>query len=104
MPLTFSQQAFWRALQRFGMKHNTRFCANVMRLSGPLNVDCLKLAFAELVMQHEVLRVRILAGETAATQVIMDGEKLELEVQSKSHSSPVITGMLAFRIGVSAAV
>src|SRR6202035_5000859 len=31
VPLTFSQQASWRGLRRFGMKYNTRFCTNAMR-------------------------------------------------------------------------
>ena len=80
IPLTFSQQASWKAISYFGMRYNTRSCANASRLSGALNIAYLKAAFTELVKQHEILRAQIVPGEDEFTQVIVEDRKLELEV------------------------
>ena len=80
IPLTFSQQTYWKGISHFRMKHNTRSCANANRLSGALNVDSLKAAFTELVKRHEILRAQIVPGETEVTQVIIEDRKLDLEV------------------------
>ena len=87
VPLTFSQQASWKWLKTIGMKYNTRYCANAMRLAGELNIDCLKMAFAELIVRHEVLRMRIVPAENdAVTQQIIEGRQCELELFSLDES------------------
>jgi Condensation domain/TubC N-terminal docking domain len=83
IPLTFRQQWSWRQLQRLGMKYNARYCANATRLSGALDIECLKLSFAELVKRHEILRVRIVAAEDGSlTQAIAENRRLELDIRN----------------------
>jgi hypothetical protein len=87
VPLTYSQQMSWKWLKKIGMKYNTRYCANAMRLAGELNLDCLKAAFAELVRRHEVLRMQIVPAENGAmAQKIIEDRRCELEIVSIDKS------------------
>jgi hypothetical protein len=80
VPLTYTQQARWTAFSVIGMDRNTRTCAVARRLSGRLDVGCLRKSFNELVRRHEALRTRIVVTPDGPVQQIDASAQYELPV------------------------
>ncbi|WP_169802492.1 non-ribosomal peptide synthetase, partial [Gordonia hydrophobica] len=75
IPLSFAQQRMW-FINRFEPENGTYNLPNVMRLRGPLDVDALRKAFADLVARHEVLRTVFPAVDGVPQQTIEGAEKV----------------------------
>jgi Condensation domain len=76
--LTFTQQWIWHGLE---LSHSAsmRIVAAAVRLSGRLNVECLRLTILEVTRRHEALRTRIAVVDGLPTQQVEETGHLELE-------------------------
>lgn len=86
VPLTFSQELMWRCLQ-LETRPSMRSLATARRLTGPLDVACLRKCFSQLVRRHEALRTRIVAHEGVPRQVVDEPTEFELEIADLRLSS-----------------
>lgn len=69
VPLTFSQQRWWN-LFRLAERPGLRTVCAAVRLMGPLDVQALRAALAELVRRHEALRTRIVVADGVPAQIV----------------------------------
>ncbi|MCF8568746.1 amino acid adenylation domain-containing protein [Gordonia sp. HY002] len=69
IPLSFAQQRMW-FINRFEPENSTYNLPNVLRLTGPLDLEALRAAFTDLVTRHEVLRTSFPAVDGVPGQVI----------------------------------
>ncbi|MFC9757996.1 non-ribosomal peptide synthase/polyketide synthase [Streptomyces sp. NPDC056921] len=72
VPLSMAQQRMW-FLDRLEGSSATYTIPIVLRLSGDLDVDALRAAFADVVDRHESLRTLIAEDAEGAHQVVVDG-------------------------------
>ena len=80
VPLSFSQRWWWNGL-KLRTKPSMRGVCAAVRLSGKLNIECLRRSFTELVRRHESLRTRIIASNNGVlTQHIDDAGEPSLEM------------------------
>jgi hypothetical protein len=86
-PLAFSQLAHWN-LYRLGERTAIRQVAAAVRLRGPLHMDALRRAFAEVIRRHEALRTRIGMRERLPFQIIDESGDCELEVIDERSCPP----------------
>ncbi len=76
-PLSFAQERIWfEQAQAPDSPHYNE--AVVLRVSGPLQADALRRAFADVVGRHEILRTRFVDGDNGPTQVIAASVPVEL--------------------------
>jgi amino acid adenylation domain-containing protein len=69
VPLSFSQEALW-FLDQLAPGQATFNVTGAVRVEGPLDVDALGRAFAEIVRRHEALRTTFVADEGRPFQVV----------------------------------
>ena len=79
-PLSFAQQALW-FLDRLDPGRATFNVAAAVRIGGPLDLDALGRAFAEIVRRHESLRTTFTAVDGLPVQVVADAAGSLLEVE-----------------------
>ncbi len=73
IPLSPAQRRMW-FLNRFDAESAAYNIPVVLRLSGALDADALRLAFADLVVRHEILRTRYPQTEEGPAQVVLTPE------------------------------
>ncbi|GLZ39389.1 non-ribosomal peptide synthase/polyketide synthase [Actinokineospora sp. NBRC 105648] len=73
VPLSFGQQRLW-FLHQFEGPSATYNIPLALRLTGPLDVDALRRAFADVVARHEPLCTVIHQDDLGAHQVVLDRE------------------------------
>lgn len=86
LPLSFAQQRLW-FLDQLIPNHAFYNVPSALRVSGSLNLEALKQAFAEIVRRHEALRTTFMSVEGQATQVISATLSIPLSVIDL-HSLP----------------
>lgn len=86
VPLTFGQKLFWNCLQ-LEERPSVRAIAGAWRLTGPLNITCMRECFSELVRRHESLRTRIVAIGGVPRQIVDAPTDYELETSDLSGVS-----------------
>lgn len=69
VPLSYAQQRMW-ILDRLGEHDTSYHVQSVHRLTGPLNVDALRRAFATILERHESLRTVVGEDEGAPYQIV----------------------------------
>ncbi|WP_143965713.1 non-ribosomal peptide synthetase [Gordonia zhaorongruii] len=69
IPLSFAQQRMW-FINRFEPDNSTYNLPNVLRLTGPLDLEALRTAFTDVVARHEVLRTSFPSVDGVPSQVI----------------------------------
>jgi amino acid adenylation domain-containing protein len=79
LPLTFSQQWLWSALQ-LESHYSTRSVCAAARLTGRLNVDALRRSFTAVVRRHDSLRTRIVSSNGEPRQEIDPPHDYELDI------------------------
>ncbi|MEU3412796.1 non-ribosomal peptide synthase/polyketide synthase [Streptomyces sp. NPDC006658] len=72
VPLSTAQQRMW-ILDRLQGPSDTYTIPVVLRLTGDLDIDALRAAFADVVDRHEALRTLIAEDAEGAHQVVVDG-------------------------------
>ena len=77
--LSFGQEQMW-FLDQLDPGTATYNIPDVMRLSGPLNVDALQAAFRAIVSRHEVLRTRIGSVDGGAIPALNDNWEFEIRL------------------------
>jgi amino acid adenylation domain-containing protein/non-ribosomal peptide synthase protein (TIGR01720 family) len=95
LPLSFAQERLWFLDQL--MPGNPFYnMPAAIRLQGPVDLDALKRAFAEIVRRHEPLRTRLVSRDGAPVQIIDPFTGLDVPLTDLSHLSP---GGQAVQIG-----
>ncbi|WP_282689764.1 non-ribosomal peptide synthetase, partial [Streptomyces sp. CC216B] len=79
LPLSYGQQRLW-FLHRMEGPNPVYNLAAALRLTGPLDRDALRAAYADVVARHESLRTVISEDEQGAHQVVLDDVRPELTV------------------------
>ncbi|MEU8988358.1 amino acid adenylation domain-containing protein, partial [Streptomyces sp. NPDC048558] len=76
LPLSYGQQRLW-FLHRMEGPNPVYNLASALRLTGPLDHDALRAAYADVVQRHESLRTVIVEDEQGAHQVVLDDVRPE---------------------------
>ena len=86
LPLSFAQERLW-FLDKLGLGAAYNM-AQVMRLSGPLDVDVLRRSLEAIVTRHEILRTVYVEHEGEPRQVIRSAGRVPLAVTDLSGAGP----------------
>ncbi|HWO43962.1 MAG TPA: condensation domain-containing protein, partial [Candidatus Eisenbacteria bacterium] len=86
MPLSFGQQRLW-FLDQLEPNSSLYNIAKAARLRGPLEIEALRLALADLARRHEVLRTTFIALDGEPAQIVHDDRSVELAVVDLSARS-----------------
>ncbi|WP_228772068.1 non-ribosomal peptide synthetase, partial [Actinokineospora iranica] len=95
VPLSFAQRRLW-FLHEFEGPSTAYTVPLALRLTGPLDIDALRQAFADVVARHEALRTVIRVDEDGPHQVVLD-EAPRLEIARDGF-----TAALAYRFDLAA--
>src|SRR5690606_19573921 len=79
IPLSFAQRRLWFMSKLVGPSA-TYNIPNRLRLRGPLEVDALRLALADVVGRHESLRTILVEDDRGAHQVVLEPERARPEL------------------------
>ncbi|MGW8720896.1 amino acid adenylation domain-containing protein [Streptomyces althioticus] len=77
LPLSYGQQRLW-FLHRMEGPNPVYNLASALRLTGPLDHDALRAAYADVVVRHESLRTVIAEDEQGVHQIVLDDVRPEL--------------------------
>ena len=86
-PLSFAQQPLW-FLYQFNPASPAYNVLDVVRFEGPLAAAALRLAIAELLRRHEILRTCFAEDNGQAVQIVLPSLELELPELDLSQLSP----------------
>ena len=86
-PLSFAQQPLW-FLYQFNPASPAYNVLDVARFEGPLAAAALRLAIAELLRRHEILRTCFAEDNGQAVQIVLPSLELELPELDLSQLSP----------------
>ncbi|MEZ5210150.1 MAG: non-ribosomal peptide synthase/polyketide synthase [Gordonia sp. (in: high G+C Gram-positive bacteria)] len=78
IPLSFAQQRMW-FINRFDASSSAYNLPIVVRLSGPLDLEALRAAFADLVERHEILRTTFPLVDGEPVQVVTPAARADLD-------------------------
>jgi 2-polyprenyl-3-methyl-5-hydroxy-6-metoxy-1,4-benzoquinol methylase/acyl carrier protein len=77
IPLAFSQERIW-IMDLLG--RNTEYNSSyVLKLSGNINIEALKLSFSNIIKRHEILRTIIKEDNGEAYQFVQDFDRFEID-------------------------
>ncbi|MFC9995247.1 amino acid adenylation domain-containing protein [Nocardia sp. NPDC127526] len=108
IPLSPAQQRMW-FLNRFDTGSAAYNIPVALRLSGALDVEAMRLAFADLIARHEILRTVYPQAETGPVQVILPSTdsgvpRLEVGVLAAVDVEPAVTALASTIFDVTAEV
>ncbi len=100
-PLTFSQQGWWNVFQCLGGAEpgwRRRTVMSALRISGDLDLQCLRKSFDAVVRRHEALRTRIITVDGTPMQKVDAAQPFDLRVSLVANDPNVPVDVAAARI------
>jgi hypothetical protein len=85
VPLTFTQQLWWRNCLNLGRNPGMRTVAAAVRLFGAVSIGLLQHVFAEVAQRHEALRTQIAAVDGIPFQLIVEPDRCPLQFVDVTH-------------------